>query len=149
MCLSKMTVIWIKQHVSSIWRSIHEKVSNTETELKETLLIKKKRVGMVKLSVSNDNPFNTKTKIAPLFLLWKKHYQKMLIHVNNCVTPCLSSNSVIESRLCFNKKDKMPPPPHPTPHTYTLIQKLYLLIISLVFKLHFNTKIKIASLFIL
>ena len=96
---------------------------------------KKKRVGMVKLSVSNDNPFNTKTKIAPLFLLWKKHYQKMLIHVNNCVTSCLSSQSVIESRLCFNKKDKMPPPPPPTLHTYTRIHKLYLLIISLVFKL--------------
>ena len=35
MCISLMMVIYIKQHVSNIWSSIHEKVKNTEAELKK------------------------------------------------------------------------------------------------------------------
>ena len=42
MCHSTMMVICIKQHLNNIWSSIHEKLSNTEAQLKKkTLLIKK------------------------------------------------------------------------------------------------------------
>ena len=34
MCLSMMMGICIKQHLSNIWSSIHEKINNTEAELK-------------------------------------------------------------------------------------------------------------------
>ena len=40
-CLSTIMVICIKQQLSNIWSSIHEKISNTEDELKKALLIKK------------------------------------------------------------------------------------------------------------
>ena len=36
-----MMVICIKQHLSNIWSLIHEKLSNTEADLKKALLIKK------------------------------------------------------------------------------------------------------------
>ena len=32
-CLSMMMLVCIKQHLSNIWRSIHEKLRNTEAEL--------------------------------------------------------------------------------------------------------------------
>ena len=35
MCLSIMMATCIKQHLSNIWSSIHEKVNNTEAELKK------------------------------------------------------------------------------------------------------------------
>ena len=42
MCLSIMMVICIKQHLSNIWGSIHEKVkSNTEAEFKKSVAYKK------------------------------------------------------------------------------------------------------------
>ena len=34
-CISKMMVICTKQHLNNIWSSIHEKLSNTEDELKK------------------------------------------------------------------------------------------------------------------
>ena len=36
--------ICIKQQLSNIWDSVHEKLSNTETELKKSVGYKKKRV---------------------------------------------------------------------------------------------------------
>ena len=42
-CLSMMMLICIKQHLSNIWSSIHEKLSNTEAELKKSVAYKKKR----------------------------------------------------------------------------------------------------------
>ena len=45
MCLIIMMVIGIKQLLSSTWSSIHEKVKQTETELKKSVAyIKKTRV---------------------------------------------------------------------------------------------------------
>ena len=41
MCLSIRIVICIEQHLSNVLSSIHEKLSNTEAELKKSLLIKK------------------------------------------------------------------------------------------------------------
>ena len=41
MCLSMMIVIWIMEHQRTTWSSIHKKLSNTGTELKKSLLIKK------------------------------------------------------------------------------------------------------------
>ena len=43
-CLSMMMLICIKQHLSNIWSSVHEKLSNTEAELKKNVAYKKKRV---------------------------------------------------------------------------------------------------------
>ena len=43
-CISIMIVICIKQHLSNILSSIHEKLSNTEGELKKVLLIKKEYI---------------------------------------------------------------------------------------------------------
>ena len=40
-CLSIMMAICIKQHLSNIWSLIHEKISNTEAELKKTIAYKK------------------------------------------------------------------------------------------------------------
>ena len=40
MCLNTM-VICIKQHLCYIWSSIHEKLSNTEAELKKSVAYKK------------------------------------------------------------------------------------------------------------
>ena len=37
-------VIYIKQHLSNIWSSVHEKLSNTATELKNSVAHKRKRV---------------------------------------------------------------------------------------------------------
>ena len=42
--LSMITLICIKQHLSNIWSSIHEKINNTETELKKSVAYKKKRL---------------------------------------------------------------------------------------------------------
>ena len=39
-----MMVTCIKQHLSNIWSSIHEKLSNTESQLKKSVAYKKKRV---------------------------------------------------------------------------------------------------------
>ena len=39
--LSMITLICIKQHLSNIWSSIHEKSNNTETELKKSVAYKK------------------------------------------------------------------------------------------------------------
>ena len=39
-----MMLLYIKQHLSNIWSPIHEKLSNTEAELKNTVAYKKKRV---------------------------------------------------------------------------------------------------------
>ena len=36
-----MILICIRQHLSNIWRLIHEKLSNTETELKKSVAYKK------------------------------------------------------------------------------------------------------------
>ena len=46
MCLNMMMVMCCKQYLSNIWSWIHEKVklSNTEAELKNVLLMKKDRV---------------------------------------------------------------------------------------------------------
>ena len=41
MCLIIMMVIDIKQHLSNIWSSIQEKLSNTEAELKKSVAYKK------------------------------------------------------------------------------------------------------------
>ena len=41
MCLIIMMVIDIKQHLSNIWSSIQEKLSNTEAELKKIVAYKK------------------------------------------------------------------------------------------------------------
>ena len=41
MCLSIMIATCIKQHLSNIWSSIHEKVDNTEAELKKSVTYKK------------------------------------------------------------------------------------------------------------
>ena len=41
MCLSIMMATCIKQHLSNIWSSIHEKVNNTEAELKKSVTYKK------------------------------------------------------------------------------------------------------------
>ena len=41
--LSMMVLICIKQHLSNIWSSIHEKLSNTEAELKKSVAYIKKR----------------------------------------------------------------------------------------------------------
>ena len=38
-----MMVMCNKQHLSNIWSWIHEKVSNTEAELKKNVAYKKKR----------------------------------------------------------------------------------------------------------
>ena len=43
-CIDIMIVICIKQHLSNILSSIHEKLSNTEGELKKVLLIKKEYI---------------------------------------------------------------------------------------------------------
>ena len=42
--LTMMMLICIKQHLSNIWSSFHEKLSNTEAELKKSVAYKKKRV---------------------------------------------------------------------------------------------------------
>ena len=39
--LSMMILICIKEHLSNIWSSIHEKVSNAEAELKKSVADKK------------------------------------------------------------------------------------------------------------
>ena len=44
-----MIVICFKQHLSKMWRSIDERVSNTETELKKSVAYKKKRVIGIKI----------------------------------------------------------------------------------------------------
>ena len=44
MCLNIMMAISIKQHVSNIWSSIYEKLSNSEAELKKSVACKEKRV---------------------------------------------------------------------------------------------------------
>ena len=41
MCLSIVMVIYNKQHLSNIWSSVHEKLSNTEAELKKSVAYKK------------------------------------------------------------------------------------------------------------
>ena len=46
-----MMHISIKQHLSNIWRSIHEKLSNVEAELKKKLLIKKVSISLVPLMI--------------------------------------------------------------------------------------------------
>ena len=43
MCFSMMMVTCNKQHLSNIWSWIHEKVSNTEAELKKNVAYKKQR----------------------------------------------------------------------------------------------------------
>ena len=43
-----MTLMCIKQHLSNIWSSIHEKLSNADADLrKNRLIIKKKNVHFV------------------------------------------------------------------------------------------------------
>ena len=37
-------LICIKQHLSNTWNTVHEKVSNTEAELKKIVASKQKRV---------------------------------------------------------------------------------------------------------
>ena len=41
MCLSIMIVIFVKQHLSNIWGSIHEKVKHHRLSWKKALFIKK------------------------------------------------------------------------------------------------------------
>ena len=41
MSLRIMIVICIKQHLSNTWSSVHEKLSNTEAELKKSVAYKK------------------------------------------------------------------------------------------------------------
>ena len=41
--LSMMMVVYNKQHLSSIWSWIHEKLSNTEAQLKKRVVYNKKR----------------------------------------------------------------------------------------------------------
>ena len=43
-CLNMMMLICIKQHISNIWSSIHEKLNNTEAGLKKGIAYKKKCV---------------------------------------------------------------------------------------------------------
>ena len=50
-CLSMMMLICIKQHPSNIWRSIHEKLSNTEANLQKVLLIKRVCISLVLLMI--------------------------------------------------------------------------------------------------
>ena len=40
-CLSMMMLKCIEQHLSNIWSSTHEKLSNTDTELKKSVAYKK------------------------------------------------------------------------------------------------------------
>ena len=47
-------IICIKQHLSNIWSSIHENLSNTEAELKKSVAYKKKCV-----QETSNNPFMT------------------------------------------------------------------------------------------
>ena len=42
-CLNMMMVVYNKQHLSSIWSWIHEKLSNTEAQLKKRVVYNKKR----------------------------------------------------------------------------------------------------------
>ena len=43
-CLTLMMLIFIKRHLSNIWSSVHEKVSNTEAELKKSVGYTRKSV---------------------------------------------------------------------------------------------------------
>ena len=59
MCLSIMMSVCIKQHLSNILSSIHEKLSSTEAELKKELLMKKsakpKLTVTIKFNLLNNN----------------------------------------------------------------------------------------------
>ena len=46
--LSMMMLICIKQHLSNIWSSIHEKLGNTETELNKIKILKKACIHLTK-----------------------------------------------------------------------------------------------------
>ena len=78
-------VIYIKQHVSNIWSSIHEKVkSNTEAELKKKALLIKKVCIFTKQTPSKlfDRVVNTPPCVS-IFLLVTGH---VLLHVSNLKT---------------------------------------------------------------
>ena len=55
-----MMLIGIKQHLSNIWSSIHEMLSNSEAELKKSVAYKKKRVSQ---KVHNSQFIDTKMSL--------------------------------------------------------------------------------------
>ena len=95
MYLSIIMVICIKQHLSKIWSSVHEKVSNTEAELKKNVAYRNRRShrrcslkkGVLKNFANSQEStcvrvsFLIKLQAGPAFLL-KKRLWHMCFPVN-------------------------------------------------------------------
>ena len=64
-----MTLMCIKQHLSNIWSSIHEKLSNADADLRKNgLIIKKKTcISLVLLMKAYLNNFLFRRKIEVVF----------------------------------------------------------------------------------
>ena len=56
-----MMVMCNKQHLSNIWSSTYEKLSNTEAELKKSVAYKKKRVMLYSIRVCSTDNFLSAT----------------------------------------------------------------------------------------
>ena len=66
MCLSIIMVICVKQHLSNIWSSIHEKLSNNKDKLKTSVYLQKIKCLAPQNSVNN---LSDKTFFSIRFLL--------------------------------------------------------------------------------
>ena len=75
-CLTVMMHICIKQHLSNIWSSIHEKIKQYWGWVEKKALLIKKRVSLFKscsYEIQNSNPFETSRFMGYSYIvLWKK-----------------------------------------------------------------------------